>query len=192
MGKVAYPDATELLITADGGGSNSSRSRLWKLENLHVQGIPDVSGWPGDELTQAPGIRRKFWLMKPGSDSRALFKVPRDNTGEAWGEQVNCKLGKRLGFDTANTKVAVYKGQLGSLSENFVARSDEFFEGGDVLSLFNAEFDRSRLTGYDIDAILTTLDNVGLDRDFLGVPVFDALIANQDRHCDNWGVIRDS
>lgn len=30
MGKHAYPDATQLLITADGGGSNSSRSRLWK------------------------------------------------------------------------------------------------------------------------------------------------------------------
>ena len=32
MGKVCYPHAKELLITADGGGSNSSRSRLWKLE----------------------------------------------------------------------------------------------------------------------------------------------------------------
>lgn len=32
MGKEQYPDATKLLITADGGGSNSSRSRLWKKE----------------------------------------------------------------------------------------------------------------------------------------------------------------
>jgi hypothetical protein len=32
MGKRAYPDAKELLITADGGGSNAARSRLWKLE----------------------------------------------------------------------------------------------------------------------------------------------------------------
>jgi hypothetical protein len=32
MGKKCYPYANELLITADGGGSNSSRSRLWKLE----------------------------------------------------------------------------------------------------------------------------------------------------------------
>ena len=32
MGKAAYPNATSLLITADGGGSNASRSRLWKLE----------------------------------------------------------------------------------------------------------------------------------------------------------------
>jgi hypothetical protein len=30
MGKPLYPDATDLMICADGGGSNSSRSRLWK------------------------------------------------------------------------------------------------------------------------------------------------------------------
>jgi transposase len=32
MGKALYPGAKELLITADGGGSNGSRVRLWKLE----------------------------------------------------------------------------------------------------------------------------------------------------------------
>lgn len=34
MGSHLYPNATELLITADAGGSNSYRARLWKLE-LH-------------------------------------------------------------------------------------------------------------------------------------------------------------
>ena len=32
MGRLAYPRAKRLLITADGGGSNGSRNRLWKLE----------------------------------------------------------------------------------------------------------------------------------------------------------------
>jgi hypothetical protein len=32
MGQPAYPNASRLLITADGGGSNGSRLRLWKLE----------------------------------------------------------------------------------------------------------------------------------------------------------------
>ena len=31
MGAPKYPDATELLIMADGGGSNGNRSRLWKV-----------------------------------------------------------------------------------------------------------------------------------------------------------------
>jgi hypothetical protein len=32
MGRPRYPNATELLITADGGGSNGSRNRLWKIK----------------------------------------------------------------------------------------------------------------------------------------------------------------
>ena len=31
MGRALYPQATRLLITADGGGSNGSRVRLWKV-----------------------------------------------------------------------------------------------------------------------------------------------------------------
>jgi hypothetical protein len=41
MGAVAYPRATELLITADGGGSNGSRLRLWKVE---LQKFADETG----------------------------------------------------------------------------------------------------------------------------------------------------
>ena len=32
MGQALYPSATRLLITADAGGSNGYRLRLWKLE----------------------------------------------------------------------------------------------------------------------------------------------------------------
>ena len=32
MGKASYPNARKLLIHADGGGSNGSRNRLWKME----------------------------------------------------------------------------------------------------------------------------------------------------------------
>jgi transposase len=41
MGGRVYPDATRLLITADGGGSNGSRCRLWKVE---LQGLADEIG----------------------------------------------------------------------------------------------------------------------------------------------------
>ena len=41
MGQASYPEARQLLITADGGGSNGSRVRLWKLE---IQRLADESG----------------------------------------------------------------------------------------------------------------------------------------------------
>ena len=43
MGAPAYPRARELLITADGGGSNSARARLWKVE---LQRLVDTLGLP--------------------------------------------------------------------------------------------------------------------------------------------------
>ena len=41
LGHATYPKAQELLLTADGGGSNGSRSRLWKLE---LQRLADETG----------------------------------------------------------------------------------------------------------------------------------------------------
>jgi Rhodopirellula transposase DDE domain len=41
MGQRSYPDAAALLITADGGGSNSSRCRLWKTQ---LQRLADETG----------------------------------------------------------------------------------------------------------------------------------------------------
>ena len=41
MGRLAYPQARRLLITADGGGSNGSRNRLWKWE---LQKVADATG----------------------------------------------------------------------------------------------------------------------------------------------------
>ena len=41
MGGRVYPAAERLLITADGGGSNGTRCRLWKVE---LQGLADETG----------------------------------------------------------------------------------------------------------------------------------------------------
>ncbi len=41
LGRERYPEATSLTITADGGGSNSSRTRLWKTE---LQRLADEVG----------------------------------------------------------------------------------------------------------------------------------------------------
>ena len=41
MGQQSYPQATKLLVTADSGGSNGSRVRLWKVE---LQRFADETG----------------------------------------------------------------------------------------------------------------------------------------------------
>ena len=52
-GATRYPQATRLLITADGGGSNGSRLRLWKLEL--------------QKLADEPGLRIVVCHFPPGT-----------------------------------------------------------------------------------------------------------------------------
>lgn len=55
MGRRRYPKATQLLITADGGGSNSSRNRLWKVA---LQGLADESGLQLEVCHFPPGTSK--------------------------------------------------------------------------------------------------------------------------------------
>ncbi|EAY56452.1 MAG: transposase [Leptospirillum rubarum] len=55
VGTEAYPHATELLITADGGGSNGSRVRLWKVE---IQKLADEIGIPITVCHFPPGTSK--------------------------------------------------------------------------------------------------------------------------------------
>ena len=55
MGKKRYPQAKKLLITADGGGSNSSRTRLWKVA---LQELADDLGLPLTVCHFPPGTSK--------------------------------------------------------------------------------------------------------------------------------------
>lgn len=55
MGRERYPTAKRLLITADGGGSNGSRVRLWKVE---LQKLADELGIPISVSHFPPGTSK--------------------------------------------------------------------------------------------------------------------------------------
>ena len=55
MGAALYPKARRLLITADGGGSNGSRNRLWKRE---LQAFAEESGLRIDVCHLPPGTSK--------------------------------------------------------------------------------------------------------------------------------------
>jgi len=55
VGRPTYPNAKELFITADGGGSNGGRVRLWKLE---LQGLADEIGIPIRVCHYPPGTSK--------------------------------------------------------------------------------------------------------------------------------------
>jgi len=55
VGSVRYPKADRMLITADGGGSNGSRVRLWKLE---LQKLADETGLTFQVCHYPPGTSK--------------------------------------------------------------------------------------------------------------------------------------
>ena len=55
VGQERYPDATELLLTADSGGSNAARTRLWKVE---LQQLADETGLTLHVLHFPPGTSK--------------------------------------------------------------------------------------------------------------------------------------
>jgi hypothetical protein len=80
MGRQAYPEASQLLITADGGGSNGARVRLWKIE---LQKFANESGLavsvchfpPGTRKPQAPSENSYYSWPTPPTPRP---KVPND------------------------------------------------------------------------------------------------------------------
>jgi hypothetical protein len=103
-GRALYPKARRLLITADGGGSNGSRLRLWKLE---LQRLADETGLYLSVCHFPPGTskwnkieHRLFsfissnWRGEPLRDYRTIVNlIARTTTVK--GLTVTCRLDRR-------------------------------------------------------------------------------------------------
>jgi hypothetical protein len=103
-GRRLYPTARDLLITADGGGSNGSRLRLWKLE---LQRLADTTGLSISVCHFPPGTskwnkieHRLFsfissnWRGEPLRDYETIVQLI-SRTTTAKGLKVTCRLDRR-------------------------------------------------------------------------------------------------
>ena len=104
MGKKAYPDATDLLVTADGGGSNAPRSRLWRVE---LQRFADATGLNVSVCHFPPGTSKwnkiehrlfsqitQNWRGRPLVSREAVVALIRSTTTKT-GLRVRARLDKR-------------------------------------------------------------------------------------------------
>ncbi len=101
MGESEYPDAKELYINADGGGSNGWRTRLWKTELqefsneikrvIHVSHFPPgTSKWNKIEHKMFCFIS-KNWRGKPLVDTATIVNLIGNTTTKA-GLKIRAKL----------------------------------------------------------------------------------------------------
>jgi len=101
VGRARYPEATRLLITADGGGSNGSRVRLWKRElqklanelglDIVVSHLPPgTSKWNKIEHRLFSFISQN-WRAKPLVSYRVIVELISATTTKT-GLTVRCEL----------------------------------------------------------------------------------------------------
>jgi transposase len=105
LGRTSYPHATRLLITADGGGSNGSRVRLWKLE---LQRLADETGLVIHVCHFPPGTSKwnkiehrlfsfisQNWRGKPLVSYEVIVSLI-GGTTTSTGLQVHCELDENV------------------------------------------------------------------------------------------------
>jgi len=153
--------------------------------------IIDVSHWDvlGEEHPGYIGEREKEWICDPENGNIAMFKIPREDRGEHWAEKISCELACKLDLPSAKVELAIRNGITGCLSYFFVDKANGYshYDSG---SFFQYFYDENKKIIYKIEIIEQLLQKHNLFEDFLSIVVFDALVANGDRHQDNWGITR--
>jgi hypothetical protein len=171
--------------------------------------VIDVTEW---EITdeETSGAEAKFWLEEPETQVRWLLKSVTVKAGhvhgEDWAEKAASHLGRLLGVPCAHVELAVWHEESGCISENLRPHSYQMQPGRAQLEGCNAPGYVHRSKGKDHPghslanirmALAEAMPPPGCDLPFsatafdvfAGYVLFDAWIANQDRHDNNWSVL---
>lgn len=141
-----------------------------------------------------------------------LFKEGRPGTGENWSERIACELAAAIDLPHAMYELAQYEGRCGVISRSLVDRTARIIHGNELLAAQTTDYVQSASTRYrnpnhTLRRVLAYLrrsndvlgapygwpqtDHVRSALDFfVGYLMFDAWIANQDRHDENWALLR--
>jgi excisionase family DNA binding protein len=176
-----------------------------------IRDISDLYPDRGEQL----GTKEKYWFWRTenhwywySDGQRFLFKAGREGTGDNWAEKIASELCRLLGLPHVEYDLAVYRDLKGVITPNFVPEGGARFEAGnEILELYIPEYDKTKRykqtkhTLRDMLALLSnrfiqlpigwsSLGGIKTSADvFVGYLMLDALIANQDRHHENWGVV---
>jgi hypothetical protein len=157
------------------------------------------------------GTKRKFWYTD--GSRRVLFKAEERGTGEDWAEKLACELCTLLGLPHVHYELALdtHSQHPGVVCESCATGYTGLALGNQLLlerdSFYPAnEGQRYRVCQHTVEAVIAVLATVSLPPMpwaihlplgvlsaldvFAGYVMLDAWIANQDRHHENWGALR--
>ncbi len=186
----------------------SSRLHGFTTDMFTIYDVPSGAA----EFPEQMGTKFKFWYNDP-LRGRTLFKEGRPGTGENWAEKLASELAQLMGIPHASYELARWRNRYGVLSPSFVPSSAELIHGNQLVSGRTTTVqDEERLRFYKqrshtVSRVFAYLKNRedqlhpprtyvpvdGIKKAidvFVGYLLFDAWICNQDRHDENWGVVR--
>ncbi len=163
---------------------------------------------PYDAPTQLEqlGTKTKFWFRDQDGQSM-LFKEGRPGTGENWAEKVCCEICGLLDIPHATYELAVWKERKGVVTSSFVPQGARLVFGNELLAKIFSEYEedkRYRVRQHTVRTVMAvaSFKDVGLPLGwsapaafenasdlFVGYLMLDALVSNQDRHHENWGLV---
>jgi len=111
---------------------------------------------------------------------------------EFWSEIIASKVGRELNFEIVDYNVAKHKHTIGCLCESMIDQQTQELDHG-ISIIKNAipgfvVTERPEISFQQIEKALQNYRDYILN--FIHIMVFDAIIGNQDRHSENWAIIR--
>jgi len=160
-----------------------------------------------DSATEQQGTKEKFWY---GEHKDKLCKFGKVH-GENWAELIAYLLATQLDIPCARYQPAIYTEQDREsikcvVSESFINRSkgERLINANELLAKYERSYEPSEIykqRKYTFSGAVGLFKVIGLCnglqgytpiQQFIGYLLFDILIANQDRHHENWGFVSSS
>lgn len=167
--------------------------------------VVDVSKFEPENLEQL-GTKEKYWFVDD-QNRNVLFKIGRPGTGENWAEVVASRLCDALGIPHAFYDFAVSGANYGVVTPSFLGKNQRLVLGNEFLfrvKISDDDTKQLRPKSQSLHTLVTVMTHqikrkpagyrsytdikTALDF-FIGYLMFDALISNQDRHNENWGMV---
>lgn len=172
--------------------------------------IVEVSSLDSEDLEQL-GTKPKYWFRD--GERRLLFKAENRGTGEDWAERIACEICLELGIPHVPYELAfdTHQELPGVVCENIAGKPLSLILGNQLMleidPLYPSEEERRyKVSEHTVDAVWDVVGKLDCPSSrygselpagvhsagdvFIGYVLLDALIANQDRHHQNWGAIR--
>lgn len=178
----------------------------WEVHQIEPGG-DEAKLWLIDPVPRRP-VGRDRWLFKPATVKEVhgghLYR-----RGEDWAEKICAELAAIVGLPAARVDLARRFSDPGSMSLDLKPYGWELQTGGVSIAAVDDRYrprteadKRPNPLGHNLENIETVLEGVSgphgtefADRPafelFVGFLVFDAWVANTDRHEQNWAYLRD-